>query len=58
MGSGMVSPSVLVETLAGTLGSKSIFWRVPVVTIVWRSDGSVTPSGMSNGILKLSLPTN
>ena len=36
----------------GALGPVSYEWRAPVVTLIWRSDGSVNLKGMSNGLIK------
>ena len=40
----------------GALGSVSYVWRAPVVTLMWRSDGSVNVKGMSNGLIKFIEP--
>ena len=41
---------------AGALGSVSYVWRFPVITLMWRSDGSVNKNGMSNGLIKFIEP--
>ena len=41
---------------AGALGPVSYIWRAPVITLVWRSDGSKWMDGMSNGWIKFIEP--
>ena len=53
MGPGTDPPdSGLIYTFAGSMGSVSYTWRFPVITLVWRSDGSVNYKGMSKGFIK------
>ena len=40
----------------GALGPVSYEWRAPVITLMWRSDGSVNVKGMSNGLIKFIEP--
>ena len=57
MGPGTNPPdSGLIHTFAGSLGPVSYIWRAPVITLMWRSDGSVNKNGMSNGLIKFIEP--